>query len=240
MVLGNRGGAWIDRLGRCLVIWASGTVVLGVVARVVWRAAAAGWADRGSLATLALDRALADLAAGVLLGCAAWGWLALTVSVVDALRGIRPDDVRRPARPCRLPDRLHRLVLTGCGVALLAGVAQPALAADGSQPHHRDRGAATLSGLPLPDRAVAPPRRPAVRRTSPSPRAITGTFVVRAGDCLWSIAARGLPAGATPAAVATRWHAIYAANRAAIGPDPDVVEPGQRLLLPRSLPRKDS
>jgi len=238
VVLGNRS-ARIDRLGRCLVIWASGTVALGVVADVVWPAAAGGWAARGSLATLALDRALTALAAGVLLGCAAWGWLALTVTVVDALRDVRPDDVRGPAGPCRLPGRLHRLVLTGCGVALLAGVAQPALAADDAPPHRRDRGAATLSGLPLPDRAVAPPRRPAVPRTGPAPRATTGTVVVRTGDCLWSIAARGLPPEATPAAVATRWHAIYTANRAAIGPDPDVVEPGQRLLLPRSLPRKD-
>ncbi len=59
------------------------------------------------------------------------------------------------------------------------------------------------------------------------------------GDTLWSIAADDLPVGAADALVVGRWHAIYAANRALIGPDPDVVEPGQHLRLPASRPGKD-
>jgi LysM repeat protein len=52
------------------------------------------------------------------------------------------------------------------------------------------------------------------------------TWTVRPGDTLSSIAV-GLtvPGG---------WQAIYAANRQAIGPDPDLIRPGTTLILPSS------
>jgi len=101
------------------------------------------------------------------------------------------------------------------------------VAADAGHPRHG------LAGLPLPDRATAPHRhrseadsgRP---RTGPAPRPV----VVSPGDSLWSLAAQRLPPGASDARVTAYWHAIYAANRALIGPDPDVLQPGQRLRLP--------
>jgi len=57
--------------------------------------------------------------------------------------------------------------------------------------------------------------------------------VVRAGDTLWALAERALPAGADNGAVTARWHRIYRLNRDLIGPDPDLIQPGQRLRLPR-------
>jgi nucleoid-associated protein YgaU len=122
-------------------------------------------------------------------------------------------------------------VLAACGLALATG-ASPALADSHGHHHH---GAALLVGLPLPDRAALPargqPHRPRVVEVDP-------------GDTLWSIAARDLAADASAAVIGARWRAIYAANRVVIGPDPDVIEPGQRLRLPRthprSLPGKDS
>ncbi|MGY1843701.1 polysaccharide deacetylase family protein [Modestobacter sp. SYSU DS0875] len=49
-----------------------------------------------------------------------------------------------------------------------------------------------------------------------------GTHVVRPGDTLSSIASR----------YRASWREIYAANRAAIGPDPNVIQVGQRLTIP--------
>ncbi|TWV48146.1 LysM peptidoglycan-binding domain-containing protein [Streptomyces misionensis] len=49
----------------------------------------------------------------------------------------------------------------------------------------------------------------------------TGGYTVRAGDTLSRIAARH----------GTTWQRLYAANRSAIGADPDVIVPGQRLTL---------
>ena len=54
----------------------------------------------------------------------------------------------------------------------------------------------------------------------------TARYVVQPGDTLTGIAARfGLHGG---------WRALYAANRPAIGPDPDVIRTGTVLALPRS------
>ncbi|MEU4603025.1 LysM peptidoglycan-binding domain-containing protein [Kribbella sp. NPDC023972] len=56
--------------------------------------------------------------------------------------------------------------------------------------------------------------------------------VVKPGDTLWSIAATELGPNATPEDVAARWPAWYAANRQLIGPDPDLILPGQVLRIP--------
>ena len=50
--------------------------------------------------------------------------------------------------------------------------------------------------------------------------------IVRSGDTLSGIAKRELGA-------ASRWPEIYNLNRAVIGPDPDKIQPGMVLTLPR-------
>lgn len=56
--------------------------------------------------------------------------------------------------------------------------------------------------------------------------------VVRRGDSLWDIAARHLGPGATAGQIAHEWPRWFAANRLAIGPDPDLLLPGQLLVPP--------
>jgi nucleoid-associated protein YgaU len=61
--------------------------------------------------------------------------------------------------------------------------------------------------------------------------------VVKPGESLWEIAAAELGAtagdgAAGDRAVANRWPQWYAANRAVIGPDPDLILPGQALRIP--------
>jgi len=53
----------------------------------------------------------------------------------------------------------------------------------------------------------------------------TTKYVVRSGDTLSGIAARF--------AVRGGWPALYAANRRAVGPDPDIIHTGTVLMLPR-------
>ncbi|HET9658553.1 MAG TPA: LysM domain-containing protein, partial [Kineosporiaceae bacterium] len=56
--------------------------------------------------------------------------------------------------------------------------------------------------------------------------------VVRRGDCLWDLAARRLGPMATAAEIAAESHRWYQANRGVIGPDPDLLRPGQLLRPP--------
>lgn len=58
------------------------------------------------------------------------------------------------------------------------------------------------------------------------------TVVVHRGDTLWDIAARHLDEGASAAEIAAAWPAWYEANRDVIGPDPDLILPGQQLQAP--------
>jgi nucleoid-associated protein YgaU len=56
--------------------------------------------------------------------------------------------------------------------------------------------------------------------------------VVRSGDTLWTLAERRLGPRATPARTVRAWPQWYAANHRVIGPDPDLIRPGQLLQAP--------
>ncbi|GAB3088871.1 hypothetical protein [Nocardioides zeae] len=105
-----------------------------------------------------------------------------------------------------------------------------------------------LDGLPLPDRpggtipdpgpaaaagaAADQPDQPSQPDQPDQPsRPSRPSHVVVAGDDLWSIAAAHLPAAADDAAVLEATLALHRANAAVIGPDPDLILPGQRLDL---------
>lgn len=161
-------------------------------------------------------------------------WLITSVTVLDLLAG----------RTRSGGGATRRLVLVACGAAVLAGTTLPAHAAGGEGPGQ-------LAGLALPDRAVAPPRlhhpapHPAPRPAPQAPTTRTPavpasagtttplrgeeTYVVRAGDSLWSIA-EVHRRSTTP--VERRWREIWQANRAVVGDDPDLILPGQALRLP--------
>jgi resuscitation-promoting factor RpfA len=59
-----------------------------------------------------------------------------------------------------------------------------------------------------------------------------GGYVVRRGDALWDVAARHLGPNATAADIAREWPRWYAANRAVIGTDPNLLRPGEVLHAP--------
>jgi hypothetical protein len=119
--------------------------------------------------------------------------------------------------------RVLRLWLLPLFVVLLAGVT-PAQASDHGSPRRASTDAGVLEGLQLPDRPDTAPGRRVV--------------VVRAGDTLWSIATDQLrrvsrmPSTPSTPAVAAAVRQLHAANRDVIGPDPDLIRPGQHLMIP--------
>ncbi|CAM5540048.1 LysM peptidoglycan-binding domain-containing protein OS=Streptomyces alboniger OX=132473 GN=CP975_07270 PE=3 SV=1 [Streptomyces alboniger] len=83
-------------------------------------------------------------------------------------------------------------------------------------------GQAPSAAAPVPKAAKPAPR--AVKAPGHADRGASrasGDYTVRRGDTLSSIAARH----------GTSWQQVYAANRAAIGGDPDAIVPGQRLRV---------
>ncbi|GAW50416.1 MULTISPECIES: LysM peptidoglycan-binding domain-containing protein [unclassified Nocardioides] len=199
---------------RCAAVWTIATAAAALAARLL----VSVLSEAGGALTAPeppFDRLLLLVCAGAALVAVAWLWLVTSIVVVEALRGL-------PRPVPGVPGPLRRLVLTACGVAVLAGLAGPAHAstAEDHRDHTPQTAAVVIAGLPLPDRAVAP-KRPAVEVVEVAP-----------GDTLWAIAQRELGPTADDAAITARWHEIYELNRAVIGADPDLIRPAQRLRLP--------
>lgn len=102
------------------------------------------------------------------------------------------------------PRAFRFLIVAGLSSAVTAGGAA-----------HADE----LDGLRLPDRFASGP-------------ASTATRLVQPGESLWSIAAEGSP-GSSVATVVRETHRWYDANRVTVGPDPNLIRPGQRLSAPQ-------
>jgi hypothetical protein len=194
---------------RCLAVGAAAT--LGCGALVTWLVPTLTAPDAGTFEA-ALVRLCAWLAVLAVCGL----WLGTTATVLEAVRGRGP-------RAHGVPAPLRRAVLAACGVALAGGMATgTAYATPGRIHEDRVAGAvAAVADLPLPDRARV--------RAAPSAPSI----VVAPGDSLWTIAAEQLGPDASDAEIDACWRRLYDLNRAAIGPDPDLIHPAQRLeVLP--------
>ena len=200
-------------------------IVIAVVAT-----GALGWLASRTVATLDLDpdqpfaALLSQWCAVVLLGCGGWAWLVTMAVLVEAVRAGGDGSPGQPHRRRHpgVPATYRRIVLGACGVALAAGSTAPALATPGPV-HLAPQVAAAAASATAPHQAAAPNRSPER----------TGEIVVQHGDSLWRLAAERLPRDASNATIAHTWHRLYAANEALIGPDPDRLEPGQRLARPR-------
>jgi LysM repeat protein len=144
----------------------------------------------------------------------------------------------------------RRLLLTGGSAAVAAAAAfSPAVAA----PPPVDVGpVAALAddlGWGADDDAATPPAdatdEPSEPSIQPEPEvdaasstAPAPSYTVAPGDTLWAIAEHHLPAGSSAVDVAAAWPAWYAENHDVIGPDPDLIHPGQVLVAPDHDPEE--
>jgi nucleoid-associated protein YgaU len=126
-----------------------------------------------------------------------------------------------------LPATVRRCLeaLLGISVAavpVIAPVGPWVGAAMADQP----RPAPTWSAPSLDRPVVSPPRTSRAR-----PIRSTG-YVVRTGDCLWTIAAQHTRSRSSSVDIAATWPQWYAANERVIGPNPNLIRPGQHLAVP--------
>jgi nucleoid-associated protein YgaU len=184
------------------------------------------------------------------------GWLCLAWLLLGALltaAGRVPGALGRTAAAAgaRITPRLLRsTVEMACGALAVAG---PVLAAPTGYARtlHASSAAAAVPAGDWPaagDPRAAPdldwpatdgrnrPDQPVIRHGAPRGGGSSATtrhaITVQRGDTLWSIAAARLGPGASDAEIAETWPSWYAANRARIGPDPDLLLPGERLRPP--------
>lgn len=157
------------------------------------------------------DTLLVRGALGALATAALWAIFVVGTVALEAVSGGRVRLAHRTGCPVA-----WRAWLLGVLVAAFAGLA-PAQATESQPPG----AAGALDGLPLPDRTVDESPR---HRGGPTPE-----VVVRPGDSLWLIARRLLPEHAANDTVARVVAQLHALNRTAIGADPDLIRPGQRL-----------
>jgi len=165
---------------------------------------------------VALLRALAVL--GVLV--ATRFVLPVALRAAGALPGATGHVALRLARMLR-PGLARRLLALGLG---LAAPGVPAVAAHATAPvlaHDR-----VVASAPASSRATSATHAPVTTRW----------VVVAPGDTLWDLARRHLHRGATDAEIARAWPRWYRANRAVIGPDPNLLLPGMRLRVPGGRP----
>ncbi|MCW2762158.1 MAG: hypothetical protein JWR85_2359 [Marmoricola sp.] len=170
--------------------------------------------------SLGFDDLLVTGASWLLAGCATWAGLILAAAVLEASTGGR----LRATAWVACPSGLRRALLTALGVALVTGptVGSSAGSAPGSTGTgvSGPRAASSRQALPVPARPLGAAR-------SGSPR-----LVVRPGDVLWRLAEARLPESAAAGEVADLVGRLHQRNREVIGPDPDLIRPGQRLVVP--------
>lgn len=187
--------------------------------------------DRDALAHLGradFATLVTALAALVLQVSLTWLLLLTVLVVLEPLAG------RDLTSYAGCPAALRAALLACCGLAAVGMLAGPAQAAPVSQSPAPDAPVSQLlDGLPLPDRTLGGIAPPVSSHTS------TGTVLVRRGDTLWGIASRHLPGSADDAQVQRAADALYTSNRSQVGPDPDLIRPGQRLRLPTTPHQED-
>jgi CheY-like chemotaxis protein len=111
-----------------------------------------------------------------------------------------------------LSSRLKRMVEVLVGVALAAALV------------------ALAPGVAEAQDAASTKDDPSVPSAAQNPTSLV--VVVRPSDSLWSISHRLLGPGATPRRITEGVEQIYALNRNRIGPDPNLISVGQKLLVP--------
>jgi hypothetical protein len=191
--------------------------------------------------TVGPDTAVASIASAVLWLLAAWVAIALLVVLVAQSPGRLGAGARGLAHRV-LPRTVLRIVIAVTGFTMLAlpgvAAANPSPAPGPSWP--------TSAAPQLPSAgwpATTAPRLPTASwpvTTGPSSTPATSsrptapTVVVRPGDCLWDIAASHLD---HPTAQQIEHDVLgwYSLNRSAIGPDPNLLHPGQVLIAPHPI-----
>jgi len=221
----------VRRLVLTTTAMAAVAVVLGALTGP-WHGALGTLADAAEVSDRSGPEQVVLATAGLLAWLAwAWGALGLLLTAASSAPGAAGALARGIAR-LLLPTSLRTAAGLALGVGLVVGA--PAAGASGSPPP-----TVTVPDWPDGDSVRTLPAPP----DWPGASLAAGRHTVVQGECLWRIAEGGLlrlgrdPTDAQVAQAVDRWWSV---NRDVIGPDPDLIRPGQVLLLPPGTPAPTS
>lgn len=257
----ERGGAMTGKMVRATVLGAVGTLLMAVLTVHLIRTALTAWPGREP-APVEVGLGFLAAGAGALVSAWVCVLLAgATATLLASAPCARPTrDTGPPALVARrdLTGRVAALLLVAASLGAAPAAAEqvhPAVVvAPGVLPSGAPEQAGPAPGeepvpVPVPGwspTAPVPGWTPTPNLPEPARRAVAEVglvsttvasapveeVVVRRGDTLWSIAARHLGEQATDQDVAEAWPRWYSTNRDVIGGDPDLIVPGQRLVVP--------
>ncbi|RJU02931.1 LysM domain-containing protein [Arthrobacter frigidicola] len=214
----NGIGTAVSVAGLGLLLWWTGALALALGAEALkrkGRAAAASW-------MAALTPGFMRRLAAVLLGA--------NLLAAPCAASAPPSASIPPAAPAPM------VAVPVVAVQAVAALTVPADRGEDPQPAQshpsgrEPRVSPDWKPLPLPCDPGLLARPP--RQQGSAPDADSDRVVVRSGDSLWSIAAARLGPLASDAEIAASWPRWYARNASLIGPDPDLLTPGQTLAAP--------
>jgi hypothetical protein len=220
---------------RRLVLTTTAMAASAVVLRALtgpWDRALATLADAATVtSTSGAEQVVLAIAGLLAWGAWAWGALGLLLTAASAAPGAGGALARGISRRV-LPAGLRTTAGLALGVGLV--VATPAAAA---------ASATTPSAVAVPDWPGGDPAPAAAPPDWPSTPPQAAEHTVAPGECLWRIAEDRLrdlgrqPTDAEVERAVDRW---WSANRDVIGPDPDLIHPGQVLTPPAGTPAPPS
>lgn len=208
------------------------------------------WGDlSGWLGTVPAEDAV--MAALRLVALAAAYWLLATTTVYVLARASRLPAavaaVQWATLPAlrRLADRAVAVALTGSaalvapsGVALAAMgdagiIAPPAVTSPAALPADPPAAPSAPAGLEAPPDPPPPPPPDPPPAADLAPPGAPAVRIVAPGDNLWAIAAAQAGEDASLVEIHAYWQALVEANRERLrSGDPDLIHPGERLVLP--------
>jgi hypothetical protein len=121
------------------------------------------------------------------------------------------------------------------GISPALAVSSPAPIADSDHQSvvpQLDRGPRVGSIATAPQGARSIPPRPASGSVANKQKRGSKTVKVKAGDCLWRLAADQLGSAASDSEIGDQTERWYSTNRSVIGSDPDLIATGSRLTVP--------
>jgi hypothetical protein len=169
---------------------------------------------------------LTAAASWLLLACASW---AVLIGAAAGLEAVTRGRLRATTWVC-CPASVRQALLVGVGVALVGVPGTATASTPWTRPADGQGGAAKSAqlSLPVPARPLGSAGRGPARE------------VVQPGDTLWHLAQTHLRTAASPALVADLVSRVHQRNRQVIGPDPDLIRPGQRLVFPATSRTQDT